>query len=113
MSRENIDIKALKQRLLDTKDELERLSRISVESRAPVELDQTTQGRLSRQDALLQQEMAKETERRRQKDLERIKAALQRMENDDYGYCISCDEEISYACLKLDPALTTCIDCAK
>jgi DnaK suppressor protein len=76
-------------------------------------LDQTTQGRLSRQDALLQQEMAKETERRRQKDLERIKAALLRVDTDDYGYCISCDEEISAARLKLDPAIITCIDCAK
>ena len=113
MSRENIDIKALKRDLLDSKAELERLSLISLQSRAPVELDQTTQGRLSRQDALLQQEMAKETERRRQKDLERIKAALLRVDTDDYGYCISCDEEISAARLKLDPAITTCIDCAK
>ncbi len=113
MSRENIDIKALKRDLLDSKAELERLSLISLQSRAPVELDQTTQGRLSRQDALLQQEMAKETERRPQKDLERIKAALLRVDTDDYGYCISCDEEISAARLKLDPAITTCIDCAK
>ncbi len=113
MSRNDIDLIALKKVLLARKEDLVRLSQISAEARAPVELDQTTQGRLSRQDAMIQQEMAKETERRRQIDAQRIEAALKRMGADDYGYCVSCDEEISVARLNLDPALATCIDCAK
>lgn len=112
MGRDDLDIAALKNDLLARKADLERLSDISSDSRAPVELDQTTQGRLSRQDALIQQEMAKETDRRRQIDATRIDAALKRMESDDYGYCVSCDEEILAKRLTLDPALTTCIDCA-
>ncbi len=113
MARDDLDITALKADLLKRQEELARLSTISKDSRAPVELDQTTQGRLSRQDALIQQEMAKETDRRRQIDGQRIAAALKRMESDDYGYCVTCDEEISEARLKLDPSLATCIDCAK
>lgn len=112
MPRDDIDLNSLKVDLLKRKEDLERLSKISSESRAPVELDQTTQGRLSRQDALIQQEMAKATDRRRQVDAQRIEAALKRMEGDDYGYCVTCDEEISAARLNLDPALATCIDCA-
>lgn len=112
MSRDDLDLATLKSDLLDRKADLVRLEIISTASRAPVELDQTTQGRLSRQDALIQQEMAKETDRRRKIDEQRIDAALKRMETDDYGYCVTCDEEISEARLKLDPALATCIDCA-
>lgn len=112
MSRDNLDLSALKVDLLKRREDLKRLSDISASARAPVELDQTTQGRLSRQDALLQQEMAKETDRRRQVDAQKIDAALKRMEKGDYGYCVSCDEEISAKRLKLDPAISTCIDCA-
>lgn len=111
--RQDINIGALRKTLLERKADLERLSAQSAQSREAVELDQTRQGRLSRQDALMQQEMAKETERRRQNDLLRIGAALKRMETGDYGYCFKCDEEIAAKRLALDPALTTCIGCAE
>jgi len=110
--RKDLNIEDLKAELLKRKADLERLSEISAGSRAPVELDQTMQGRLSRQDALQQQEMAKETQRRRQIDLERTIKALERIESDDYGYCIKCDEEIAARRLELDPAILTCINCA-
>ena len=111
--RKDINIDTLRKRLLDRKSEIERLSKISEESRDTVELDQTRQGRLSRQDALMQQEMAKETQRRREQDLKRIGAALERMNSEDYGYCLACDEEIMAKRLELDPAITTCIECAQ
>lgn len=110
--RQDINIEALRKALLERKTELERLSAISAESREAVELDQTRQGRLSRQDALMQQEMAKETERRRQLDIQRIDIALKRMDEGDYGYCTSCDEPIAAKRLALDPAIPTCIQCA-
>lgn len=110
--RTDIDIKGLKAELLKRKADLESLSARSAQNRAPVELDQTMQGRLSRQDALQQQEMAKETERRRQLDLQRTESALKKMETEDYGYCVKCDEEIEARRLELDPAIMTCIACA-
>lgn len=110
--RQDINIDALRKTLLDRKAELERLSAQSADSREAVELDQTRQGRLSRQDALMQQEMAKETERRRQLDAQKIAAALKRMESGDYGYCAKCDEPIAAKRLELDPAIATCIGCA-
>lgn len=102
-----------KQQLLQRKKELEEHSEKSKETRAPVELDQTVQGRLSRQDAMMQQSMALATERKRGEEITRIKAALQRIESDDFGYCVTCDEEISEARLQNDPAVPTCIKCAK
>ena len=111
--RKDINIKALRKALLDWRAELVRISVMSAESREAVELDQTRQGRLSRQDALMQQEMAKETERRRQTDMKRIEMTLKRMETEDYGYCIKCDEPIAAKRLEIDPAILTCIDCAQ
>lgn len=106
-------IEALKARLIARKSELARLSAQSKGSRDAVELDQTRQGRLSRQDAMMQQEMAKETQRRRELDLRRIEIALTKMENDEYGYCVQCDEIIAVKRLELDPAIPTCIKCAR
>ncbi len=107
-----MDIKAYRQKLMSRKTELEDHSRQSEETRAPVELDQTLQGRLSRQDALMQQAMAEATQRNRVTEIQKIEAALKRMESDDFGYCLSCDEEIPEARLKNDPAVATCINCA-
>ncbi|MAZ04114.1 MAG: molecular chaperone DnaK [Sneathiella sp.] len=78
----------------------------------PVELDQSRVGRLSRMDALQGQAMAQETERRRKNELQRIENALARIKEGEYGYCVSCGEEISKKRLELDPSVPLCIDCA-
>lgn len=93
--------------------ELWALAEHSAESRAPVELDQTRVGRLSRMDALQNQAMALETERRRQSELQRIEAALARIAAGDYGFCIQCEEPIGAKRLSLDPSVPTCIRCAQ
>jgi len=110
--RQDINIGELRKALLERKTVLEEHSRTSRETRDAVELDQTRQGRLSRMDAMQQQEMAKETERRRQTERVRIDAALKRMGDDGYGYCVNCDEPIAQKRLELDPAVHTCIKCA-
>ena len=107
-----IDYNVYKEKLLRLKDELEALEKSSAESRAPVELDQTTQGRLSRMDAMQQQAMALEMDRRRQDHISRINHALEMIKSEDYGYCVRCDEEIQAKRLDLDPAIFTCIKCA-
>lgn len=98
--------------LLQLRDELNELRDMSVQSRAPVELDQSSVGRVSRIDAIQGQAMALAAERSREAELARIESALARVESGDYGYCIKCDEEIAEARLKFDPALPTCVDCA-
>lgn len=79
---------------------------------AAVELDQSRVGRLSRMDAIQVQEMALAAKRRRQAELNRIQAALKRLDDGDYGYCVSCDEPIARKRLDVDPATPTCISCA-
>ncbi len=77
-----------------------------------VELDQTRVGRLSRMDALQAHAMAQETQRREHLELKRIEAAMQRIEADEYGYCLRCGDTIAEARLRADPAATLCISCA-
>ena len=79
----------------------------------PVELDQTKVGRLSRMDAMQSQAMAKETQRRRIAHITIIDAAIKRIKDSDYGFCCVCDELIPKKRLEFDPAMTTCVQCAK
>ena len=108
----DIDIDAQKKALEERRAALLTLSDVSSDSRAPVELDQQSVGRLSRMDALQGQAMAQETERRRKAELQRIEQALERIAEGDYGYCTICDEPIARKRLQLDPAVQTCVDCA-
>ena len=101
-----------RERLLKRQQELQSLAESSAESRKPVELDQTSVGRLSRMDAMQGQAMALETEQRRKNELSRIESALDRIDDDEYGWCIKCGEEIAAKRLELDPATAICIDCA-
>ncbi len=110
--RRKIDLKKQRAWLETRRDELIERAQISKDARDPVELDQSRVGRLSRMDALQGQAMAQETERRRNNELQRIEAALARLDTDEYGYCLTCGEEISRKRIELDPAAAVCIDCA-
>ena len=92
--------------------ELRDLSTVSKEGRAPVELDQQSVGRLSRMDAMRQQSMDIAREDRRQARLQVLVAALGRLDEDEYGYCLRCGEDIPVARLDVDPAVSLCVGCA-
>ncbi|WP_300438706.1 TraR/DksA C4-type zinc finger protein [uncultured Mameliella sp.] len=91
---------------LDEEDALGR------DGQSTVELDQQAVGRLSRQDALLNQSMAKATQARRDAQRRVLNAALARIEDRDFGYCGDCGEEIAVKRLELDPTARRCISCA-
>ena len=112
MSDAGIDIASIKKKLIEQRDSLLEVSESAKESAETVELDQTRVGRVSRMDALQAQAMAKESNRRRQLALQRIDSALQRIEADDYGYCVLCDEQIMADRLAADPGALLCIGCA-
>lgn len=75
-----IEYEKYKKLLLSRQEELLKLILSHENDSAPVTLDQTMVGRLSRMDALQGQAMAEEVKRRRDKELIRIKAALSRLE---------------------------------
>ena len=108
-----IDFKKFKKRLEAARDELQYLETLTKEGRKPVELDQSQQGRLSRMDAIQVQEMALEQERRRELELLRINAALQRIGEGEFGFCNRCGEQIKTKRLEISPSNPLCLDCAQ
>ncbi len=111
--REPRDIDWFREQLLARQAELESLSEMSSGARAAVTLDQSSVGRVSRIDAMQQQQMALATERNRERDLQRVKAALARIDQGEFGYCLTCGEEIAEKRLRFDPAVPTCVGCAR
>lgn len=107
-----IDTGHFRARLIARRDELLALQDISSGSRNAVELDQTSVGRVSRIDAIQQQQMALASQRQRDEELVRIDAALQRVEDGSYGECLVCEELIALKRLEFDPAIATCVSCA-
>ena len=101
-----------RQVLLARRDALLQSRKETEADRRPVELDQASVGRLSRMDALQMQAMADASERRRGLELQRIDAALARLENGSFGDCVKCGNEIAHKRLQLDPSTAYCIDCA-
>ncbi len=106
------DLAKFRQLLTQRKSALLEVKDIGEGAAGIVKLDQTAVGRLSRMDAMQAQAMSVETNRRREIELQRIGTALQRLQSDEYGYCVSCDEEINPKRLEVDPATPICIDCA-
>jgi DnaK suppressor protein len=92
--------------------ELDGLEAENASARAVVELDQQSVGRLSRMDALQRQAMAEETRRRRDLDRRRIKAALARIEEGEFGYCQTCGDALPAKRLEIDPTAVVCVGCA-
>jgi DnaK suppressor protein len=101
-----------RQRLLQIQRELQSLLDTGEAAASVVELDQTSVGRLSRMDALQGQAMSQERARRRQLELQRIAAALRRLDKGEYGDCLDCGEPVAVRRLEMDPATGLCIRCA-
>lgn len=106
-----MDKQTAKQRIEEETSDLQARSQSSEAARAPVELDQQSVGRLSRMDAIQQQSMELATEARRRQRLAQLQAALDRIATGEFGWCLTCGEEIASARLEIDPASATCVDC--
>ena len=76
-----------------------------------VELD-TSIGRLSRMDAMQNQQMALELRRRRENQLLRIKNAFKRMDRGEYGRCSKCKRAITEERLEVFPDAVMCVLCS-
>lgn len=83
------------------------------EGAAPPESLDGTIGRLSRQDSLMQQELAKDAQRRRTLRLHLLQQALARMDEGKYGFCLQCGDSITDERLVESPAAPLCAACSE
>ncbi|TNE66914.1 MAG: TraR/DksA family transcriptional regulator [Alphaproteobacteria bacterium] len=106
-----MDEPAIRARLAHLKAELQDVDASAGESRGAVELDQQKVGRLSRMDALQGQAMNQAIAGRRKQALQKIDAALARLDDGDYGCCVRCGDDIAKKRLAADPAAAFCTRC--
>jgi DnaK suppressor protein len=98
------------------RDRLSRLTAVDaakLDGARPVELDQSRVGRLSRQDALQSQALSAAALERNRLEINRLHAALARIDDQDYGWCGECGEPIPQPRLEIDPAAEYCVACAR
>ena len=107
-----VDIEKFRAMLDARKAELIASVENASDSAAPVELDHQVQGRLSRMDAMQGQAMAQATIERRCIEIAQIDAAFARMDEGEFGYCVSCGDDIAPKRLELNPSIARCVDCA-
>jgi DnaK suppressor protein len=102
----------LKEELERQLRKLERSMRVTAEAAAPVELDQTTVGRLSRMDSLQSQGLSRSLQEREEMKLILLREALARLEGGSYGLCVTCGGEVPFERLYVFPEAPSCTSCA-
>lgn len=80
------------------------------ESARPVDLNDPI-GRLSRMDAIQQQQMALNAKKQLEINLQLVDAALARLKKGEFGYCLKCEEEIDEKRLLAKPEAAFCTNC--
>lgn len=98
-------------KLLILRSEIEEYLRKSEDSATAVEPDKGL-GRLSRMEAMQDQQMVLELRRRKKRQLLDVLNALKRIEQGNFGVCIFCRKEISLERLDAFPEIQTCVHCA-
>ena len=99
-------------RLLAEQQETIEAIQQAQQSAAPVELDQSSIGRVSRIDALQQQALAPGLLQRLVIRRRKVEAALTRFDSGTYRMCCACQGDIEPERLNADPAVVFCQECA-
>lgn len=97
--------------LLRLREELTGQLERGGEDSKPVVLDQQMVGRLSRMDAMQQQQMAAANQGHVREHLRGVQLAIAAIAAGDYGYCRQCDEPIGWPRLQARPETALCIRC--
>ena len=100
-----------RKRLEDLEQKIREDMNANPEDSGVVELDSSI-GRLSRMDALQNQQMALELKRRQENQLLRIENAFKRLAKGQYGLCGKCKKPIEEDRLEVFPDAVTCVRCA-
>jgi DnaK suppressor protein len=104
-------IARIRDELERARQRLERSLKLTGRAARPVELDQTSVGRLSRMDALQNQHLTKGLEARESARYAQVQEALQRIEQGTYGVCAGCERSIPFERLLVFPETLRCAAC--
>ncbi|MEH6813577.1 MAG: TraR/DksA family transcriptional regulator [Motiliproteus sp.] len=104
-------LRQVKQLLLQNKQDLDAAIKSAELSSQPVDLDQSKVGRVSRIDAIQQQQLAKANVQTLKTQQLLMDKALLRLEAGEYGECLGCGEGILLKRLLIRPESPYCVDC--
>ncbi|MEX2281695.1 MAG: TraR/DksA C4-type zinc finger protein [Gemmatimonadota bacterium] len=104
-------INALRAELDRQLRKLQGSMRTTARAMRPVQLDESSIGRISRIDNLQTQGLTKELQEREQAKLGQINEALKRIEAGTYGVCVVCRKPISFERLEVFPEAPNCAAC--
>ncbi|MEX0942104.1 MAG: TraR/DksA family transcriptional regulator [Pseudomonadales bacterium] len=96
--------------LMALRNSLESLLESTEAGSKPVKLKDNA-GRLTRMDEMHNQSILLANRNVTKNRLAQVKAAVTRINNGTYGYCLSCDEPIALPRLKAYPEAALCIAC--
>jgi DnaK suppressor protein len=106
------EIESLTERLSRAREEVVQALNDTSDDALPVDLDLSI-GRLSRMDAMQQQQMTLARRQSLDTRQKQIDAALTRVHEGRYGLCLTCDEPIGYRRLMVRPEAWLCTKCQK
>lgn len=96
--------------LLALREEIDKLLGLTRDGVRPVDLDEPI-GRLTRMDSLQMQSLAKASRQGLQVKRRQVLAALDAIEDGEYGLCRRCEEPIAFRRLKVRPETPFCLPC--
>lgn len=106
-----MELEKYKKLLIERREKFEEMLDGLKSSSKPVDLQEPI-GRLSRMDAIQQQQMALNSRKKAELSLKQIEQALKRIDKGDYGICLSCEEEIPHNRLSAVPESPFCTQCS-
>jgi DnaK suppressor protein len=106
-----MELNKYKKLLFERREKFEEMLEGLKSSSKPVDLQEPI-GRLSRMDAMQQQQMALNSRIKAELSLKQIEQAFKRIEKGDYGICLSCEDEIPHNRLNAVPESPFCTQCS-
>ncbi|MCP4494383.1 MAG: TraR/DksA family transcriptional regulator [Gammaproteobacteria bacterium] len=106
-----VELQLLNELLKAQKQTLEHQLQQVEANTQPVALDQQSVGRVSRIDAIQQQQMAIANRQQLMQQSHAVNTSLSRIGDDEYGFCLECAEPIGFARLQVQPYAPYCLAC--
>ncbi len=100
----------LKQKILDEIEAQKVLIQSLTETSKPVAPDNAI-GRLTRMEAIVSKGVSEASLNSAQLKLSKLKTALEKIDNPDFGLCLRCGEPIPHGRIMLMPESTCCVGC--
>jgi len=109
---EEKDKRILEKHILNKMDELEEDIKSFKKLTRPISPDNAI-GRLTRMEAINSKSINEAALQKSKQTLVKLKSALTKIKNPEFGLCRECEEPIPFARLKIMPETDVCVQCAE